>query len=424
LSRIGFITLYAPGHLNPSLALARALQKHGHEIVYFNLLDTGPTITAAGVRFVAFGQSEFPEGALRQIMQKTAELFGPAAFGYYVERMVNLFRCSFQYLPELIQKEHVDLLIIDQVHYAGATLAQHLNLPFVSLANALLVNREAVIPPPITLWPYDTSVSAIERNLKGWAGVDTAYAPLLSVINEQRYIWHLSEYVNLLEDSFSPVAQIAQQPAFFDFPRPESPANLHLVGHLHDERFSSDIEFPWEWLDGRPLIYASCGTIQNRLEHIFRAIIDACAPLDAQTIISLGRDALSPEIFEEVPANIKLVRYAPQRKLLGRAHLCIHHAGLNTALDCLEAGVPAVAIPIASEQPGIAMRLARLDMAIVLPLSEMNANTLSAAIRKALGDPRYRTATQVAAVHSRALHPLMDAVRIIEQTLASIHTAI
>lgn len=423
LARIGFIVLYATGHLNPSIALARALQKQGHEPVFFNVLDTGEAITSAGLRFVSFAEGEYPAGALRPTMQKIAELSGPAAFGYYVERMIQLFKTSFRYLPDLLRKEDLDLLVIDQLHYGGATIAEHVGIPFVSLANALLVNRENVIPPPVMLWPFEESPAAIERNRKGWAGVDQAYSTLLTVVNEQRRDWRLSEYTNLVEDSFSELAQICQQPAIFEFPRPNAPATLHFVGHLRDEHPSSEMALPLGWLDGRPLIYATCGTLQNRLEHVFRAIIEACAPLDAQTIIALGKGALSPELFRPVPANIMLVEYAPQAELLRRAKLCIFHGGLNTALDCLENAVPMVTIPIASEQPGIAMRIARLGAGSVVPLAELTAASLGTAVQAVLTQPNYRQAAESAAREIASLQPAVEAVQLIEQALSLTHAS-
>ncbi|HTF65588.1 MAG TPA: nucleotide disphospho-sugar-binding domain-containing protein [Edaphobacter sp.] len=419
MSRVGFITLYATGHLNPSIVLGRALEPQGHEVVFFNILDTSDAVISAGLRLVPFAETEYPTGALKPLMQKTGELSGQAAFTYYVERMVLFFSTSFRYLPELIRREKIDLLVIDQVHYGGATIAEHMGIPFVSLANALLVNREDVIPPPVMLWPFDPSPAGIERNRKGWASVDQAYALLLPVINEQRRAWNLAEYNNLVEESFSPLAQICQQPAIFEFPRPQAPATLHLVGHLQNEPLSLEVPFPWEWLDGRPLIYASCGTLQNRLEHVFRAIIEACAPVDAQIVIALGKDALSPELFGAVPANIKLVAYTPQAELLRRASLCILHAGLNTTLDCLENGVPMVVIPIASEQPGIAMRVARLGAGTVVPLAEASAASIGTAVQAVLTQPAYREAAQSAAREIAHLHPTTEAVRIIEQVLAS-----
>jgi zeaxanthin glucosyltransferase len=420
LSRIGILTLYATGHLNPSIVLAHALEQQGHEVVFFNILDTNPLISAAKLRLITFAEAEYPVGALKPTMKKIAELSGPAAFAYYVERMDLFFKTSFRDLPALIQDEAIDLLVIDQVHYAGATLAEHLDIPFVSLANALLVNREDVIPPPIMLWPFDPSPAGIERNRKGWAGADQAFSMLLPAVNDQRRAWNLPEYTNLLEDSFSPLAQICQLPPFFEFPRPQAPATLHLFGHLQSDQSSVQAPFDWEWLDGRPLIYASCGTLQNRLEHVFRAIIEACAPLNAQTVIALGNDALSPESFGTVPANIKLVPFAPQAEWLRYASLCILHAGLNTTLDCLENGVPMVAIPIASEQPGIAMRIAHLEAGTVVPLADVSASTVGAAVQTVLTDPKYREAARNAAAESAKLNPTAEAIRIIEQVLSSV----
>jgi UDP:flavonoid glycosyltransferase YjiC (YdhE family) len=153
LSRIGVITLYATGHLNPSMVLARALQQEGHEVVLFNTLDTSHALASAGLRLVSFAEVEYPVGELQAATQKIGELSGPTAFANYVERMVLFFRVSFRDLPELIRRERIDLLVIDQVLYGGATIAEHLGLPFISLANALLLNREEVIPPPVMLWP-------------------------------------------------------------------------------------------------------------------------------------------------------------------------------------------------------------------------------------------------------------------------------
>lgn len=51
-----------------------------------------------------------------------------------------------------------------------------------------------------------------------------------------------------------------------------------------------------------------------------------------------------------------VVEFAPQLELLKCAALCITHAGLNTALECLSNGLPMVAIPITNDQPGVAAR--------------------------------------------------------------------
>jgi len=57
--------------------------------------------------------------------------------------------------------------------------------------------------------------------------------------------------------------------------------------------------------------------------------------------------------MEELAGEPIVVEFAPQLELLKRAALCITHAGLNTALECLSNGLPMVAIPITNDQPGL-----------------------------------------------------------------------
>ena len=91
------------------------------------------------------------------------------------------------------------------------------------------------------------------------------------------------------------LVQVAQQPACFDFPRRHLPDHFHYTGPWTEPGAGSDEGFPWDQLDDRPLIYASMGTLQNRLEHVFRIIAEACAGLDAQLVLALGRkDATAP----------------------------------------------------------------------------------------------------------------------------------
>ena len=76
--------------------------------------------------------------------------------------------------------------------------------------------------------------------------------------------------------------------------------------------------FPFEQLTGQPLVYASLGTIQNRLLWAFEAIAQACADLDVQLVISLG-GAAEPETLGPLAGQPLVVKYAPQLELLAQA---------------------------------------------------------------------------------------------------------
>ena len=77
-------------------------------------------------------------------------------------------------------------------------------------------------------------------------------------------------------------------------------------------------------------------------------------------------------------------------ELLKRASVCITHAGLNTALEALAQGVPQVAIPVTSDQPGVAARIAEKKTGLFVPLKELTASRLSLLLDQVLNDSTYR----------------------------------
>jgi UDP:flavonoid glycosyltransferase YjiC (YdhE family) len=89
-----------------------------------------------------------------------------------------------------------------------------------------------------------------------------------------------------------------------------------------------------------------------------------------------------------------VVPFAPQRELLARAALTITHAGLNTTLESLSAGVPLVAIPITFEQPAIAARIRWTGVGESAPASGLNPQRLRGLIQRVLRESGYKAAAE------------------------------
>lgn len=178
------------------------------------------------------------------------------------------------------------------------------------------------------------------------------------------------------------------------------------------------MDFPWERLDGRPLIYASMGTLQNGLDWIFRIILEACAGLDAQLIVSLGGGALTASELD-IPSNAIVVPYAPQPQVLERAALCITHGGLNTTLESLMNGVPMVAIPITNDQPAVAARIRYTQTGEVILLEDLTVDRLRDLVKKVLTESSYRDRSQALQRAILAERPLIHACEIIESKVLS-----
>jgi len=267
-------------------------------------------------------------------------------------------------------------------------MADFLNLPFITVCSALTLNQDPKIPPFCTPWQYSPTWIASWRNQLSYQLLGLLARPIREVIAEYRRQWKLPMHSHQ-NDGYSKLAQLSQQPAEFDFPRQNLPPHFHFTGPYHNSTTRQPVPFPFEQLTGQPLIYASMGTVQNRLLDVFKIIASACEGLDAQLVISLGGSA-TPESLPSLPGNPIVVGYAPQLELLQKAALTITHAGMNTTLECLTNGVPMVAIPVANDQPGVAARIAYTGVGEMVYLKKLSVPKLRSAIEKVLTQESYK----------------------------------
>ena len=388
--KFGILCPPGAGHLNPMSALGYELQRRGHKVTLFGLLDVKSYAAAAKLEFYPIGIAEFPLGSNKRSLELLGKLSGIPALLYTVRLFCQGTEVMLQDVPQACKQAGVEALLIDQALFEGSTIAEHLNLPFVTVCNALLLNSEPSVPPSLTGWNYDPSVTGQLRNQIGTNLLKLAGVPVQLIVNRYREKWGLRTLSNNDQlDLWSKRAIISQQPPSFEFPRQQLPDYVHFVGPLVNNLARAEIPFPWEKLSDRPLIYASLGTVQNRLLRIFIQIAYACLGLDVQLVISLG-GAIEPEKLGYVPGSPIVVKAAPQLALLKRASLCITHAGMNTTLESLSNGVPMVAIPVTNDQPAVAARIAWTKTGEVVDLDNCTVDNLKTAIQQVLYRPEYR----------------------------------
>ena len=392
MTHFGILCPAAIGHLNPMCALGRELKRRGHQVTLFGIPDIQPKVMNSGLEFWTIGEAEFPLGKLEQMYKQLGKMTGLAGLTFTVSWLQQETAMFFREAPEALKVAGAEALLVDQVTPGGGTIALKLNLPFITICNALLINQEPGVPPHFTSWSYFPAWWALLRNQMGNFLLKRIGQPIWDVIVQQRQQWNLPPYERR-EDAYSQLAQICQLPAEYDFPRVNLPKWFHYTGPLQEPSglepvsFSS-ISFPFEKLTGKPLIYASLGTLQNRKWEIFQSIAEACVGLDVQLVISLGNP--NSEQGSDLPGEPIVVPYAPHQQLIERASLIITHAGMNTVLGALSSGVPLVAIPITNEQPGIAARLARTGAGEVIPVARLSVPRLRAAILAVLTEDSYK----------------------------------
>ena len=389
--KIGFVSMPFSGHLNPMTALARKLQSRGNEVVFFGVPDVEPFARAAGLDFVPYGEAEFPVGSIDKFYGSVATMRGFEVVRHTcMDLNPHLTRVTFDYLAEKITTTGVEALVIDTIHFFIELVPLSMSIPYVHIWNVLHLDFSGATPPSLFSSPLDTSPEGLKRNAENIQKMGAILGPLAEVARS--YAKRVGLKINWDDPgaTVSKLAVITQTPKEFDCPGIPWPAHFHYAGPFHDDKGREPVPFPWQQLTGKPLIYASLGTLVNGLEEVYKHILKAVRPLeDVQVVLSVGKN-INPENLGPIPSNAIVVRSAPQIELLKRAALCITHAGLNTVLESLAQGVPMVAIPIAYDQPGTAARIAYHGVGELVELDELTTEGLRGLIEKVLQDPSYR----------------------------------
>jgi zeaxanthin glucosyltransferase len=359
------------------------LIRRGHRVTLLHVQDMEAKANSEGLQFAALGKSDFPPGELARSVHSLSSLAGRAALKFSVDSACKMGNLILRDAPEVIEREQIDALLVDQNEPAGGTVAENLRVPFLSVCTGLPLNRELSIPPPFVGWNFSRSPLAKARNLMGYAIADRLIAPIQNTLNSYRKGWGLP-FVETPNDTFSPLGSIAQMPREFDFPRKEGTGQLHYLGPWFDSHSSAGVTFPFDQLDGRPIVYGSIGTLQSSTNDCFRIMAEACAGLDVQLVLSLGKPGNTGDL--KLPGNPIIRGYVPQLELLARAAVTITHAGMNTTMHSMHFGVPAVAVPLAHDQPAIAARLARTGAGLVLASSRFTPTRLRATVAELLPD--------------------------------------
>jgi MGT family glycosyltransferase len=221
-------------------------------------------------------------------------------------------------------------------------------------------------------------------------------------------------------------------PYFTDLPEiledPGEPSPPHTL------RFRTGDVPPPAVPDDDPLVYVSFGSVTAGghlpfYPALYRAAIEALAPLPARFLLTVGEERDHAELGA-LPPNVTVERWVPQDEVLDRAAAVVTHGGLGSTLGALAHGVPLVVLPLFSlDQWFNAAAVARAGAGVALDAERHtrravdlpDAATLAAlrpAVEHVLTDPAPRRAAQAIADEIRALPPVEDAVPALEAIAA------
>jgi len=482
----GVVAPAFPSHFSALAALAGELVRRGHRVTFLHRPDAaaylGASIAGAlnggaghaagsgagyvgahrasapgaavpfvpGIAFYALGAQRFPSGSLAAALRRAANPGSPLGLRKVILDMADATDMLCEELPAAIEALRIDALLGDQMEAAAGLVAEALQLPFVSVACALPVNREAAVPLPVMPFGYDASARGLQMVAGSTSVYDWIMTPHRRAIERQARNLGISPR-DAMHECLSPLAQISQTIAGFDFPRRHLPEHFHHVGPLRagdvtgagvdasaNSRSNAGAGVggatgtgvqaaitPLPAFDpGQPLVFASLGTLQGQRFGAFERIARACRALNVQLLAAHcgGLDAHQSKAIEQAgtPGATTVCAYAPQQAALARADAVVTHAGLNTVMDAIATGTPMLALPIAFDQPGVAARVCHAGIGRRASARITGAGALAAHLRALLDDSSYQRRLAPLSSELARAGGAARAADIVEQALADV----
>ena len=342
------------GHVNPLSAVAAELAGRGHQVAW-----AGDTVFLA--RLLPACAKVFPVWS--PVPDRPADVLGFAAWRFLWERtLIPLAQAMLPGVLQAIEEWEPSALVVDQQALAGALAAHRTGLPWATSATT-----SSEITDPLAAMP------AVGRWVSG----------LLTELR-LRFGDPMAEH----DLRFSPHLVLAfTTPALAG--ESAVPAPIRFVGPAR--RTAPHVEFPWDRLDDRPLVFVSVGTLNGDSGARFLSgCVDALGERpDLQAVVVDPGGTL-----RDVPDHVIVRREVPQTDVLDRAALVVCHAGHNTVCEALDRAVPLVVAPIRDDQPVIAEQVVRSGAGVRLRFAHARAAQIGTAIDNVLADDSYRAAAK------------------------------
>lgn len=360
------------GHVNPTLGLVDELVRQGEQVTYFCSEKYRARIEGTGATFKSYGEVEFYPSSFRNTPQSEMT---EKSLQTYIDQVLKANEETIPIIMEQIKGEKFDYMILSSQFPLGKLIASALGIPTVSSFAVLapLSERMNGIAPKVkvsgnkvTELLSDTYRKFADRVYREYHIKAPDSMSDLMFIKSDLNITYTSRY-------------------FLPYPENYDDSFIFIGPPIYDRK--EKIDFPFEKLTDKKVVYISLGTVFNDTNNnLYDIFFKTFADTDAVVVMTAYNIDISKF---NIPQNFIVKNYVPQSKILKYTAVAITNAGVNSISDLIYNNIPFVAIPIGADQPYQAARASELGAAISLDKDKLTPEILKAAVEKVQSDPNY-----------------------------------
>jgi MGT family glycosyltransferase len=394
MARILAYTSPARGHLFPVAPILLELHRRGHEVGLRTLASQVETMRTLGLDAAAI------DPAIEAIEHD--DYLARTPLGANRRAMRTFCARAVHEVPDLrqaIEHDRPDALMVDIATWGGMAAAEAWGGPWAAWAPFPLPLPSRDAPP------FGPGLPPARGRLGRFR--DAALRPVVfgslerivtPRVNEVRAPAGLPALSGAAAMFAAPplVLYLTAEP--FEYPRSDWPANVRMVGPCGWDPPAE----PPAWLeeDDRPLVLVTTSSEFQEDARLARCALGALADAPVRVVVTLP--SVDPRALE-VPANARVLAFAPHTPLLDRAACAVTHGGMGATQKALARGVPVCAVPFARDQFEVARRVEVAGAGTRLPARRLSPARLRAKVLEAIA--RREGARRVADAYAAAGGP-------------------
>ncbi|XP_056104701.1 UDP glucuronosyltransferase 1 family, polypeptide B1 isoform X1 [Rhinichthys klamathensis goyatoka] len=326
-----------------------------------------------------------------------------------------------QELVDFLRKQNFDAVLTSPTVPTGAILAYNLSLPAVYMLRGLpcgLDSTATACPNPPSYIPrffthYSDRMSFRQRVLNVLVSIlEPLFCRLIYWSTEDVASRFLQRDVSVVEILQSGALWLLRYDFNLEFPKPLMP-NMVLIGGINCAVKRPLIKEVEEFVKGsgeHGIVVFSLGSLVSSMPKEKAAIFFEAFSMIPQRVLW----RYTGEIPDNVPENVKLMKWLPQNDLLGhpKAKAFITHGGTHGIYEGICHGVPMVMLPLFGDQGDNVHRVATRGVGVILNIHDITVQTLVDALNAVINDSSYKQKMEkLSAIHNdRPIQPLDLAV--------------